>query len=290
MLAPMTSPKTDAELLAALEQVAEENYDRHVGAAQDWESHDFVPWAEGRNFAFLGGEDWAAEQSGLTDVDRIAATVGVLIADNLPAYHRDLAFSLRKKGVWWKWIGRWTAEENRHAIVLRDFLMTTRSVDPVELERVRIDYMTQGYSAPSLHVVDMLVKYALDETAAGLRHRKAAELATEPRLAAIFGRIAQDDELQAVFFRNLVTAALDLEPDLSMRAIADRVADFAVPVVDLPGEGSSSTLLEKAGIYTPEMQSEQVVKPLLQEWKVFERNDFGAEGNAARDEIASAVA
>ena len=38
-------------------------------------------------------------------------------------------------GAWVNWVGRWTAEEGRHAIVLRDYLTVTRNIDPVLLVR-----------------------------------------------------------------------------------------------------------------------------------------------------------
>ena len=39
-------------LLEALEPVVAENLDRHLGMAQEWHPHDYVPWSEGRDFAF----------------------------------------------------------------------------------------------------------------------------------------------------------------------------------------------------------------------------------------------
>src|SRR5256885_148780 len=40
---------------------------------------------------------------------------------------------------------RWTAEEGRHSIAIRDFLTVTRGVDPVALERGRMDHVSRGY-------------------------------------------------------------------------------------------------------------------------------------------------
>ena len=91
-----------------------------------------MPWDEGRNFAFLEGEDWSPEQSTMSDVDKLALTASVLAADNLPSYHREIG-KVMKVGAWWRWVNRWTAEEDRHSTLIRNFLMVTRAVDPVEL-------------------------------------------------------------------------------------------------------------------------------------------------------------
>ena len=276
---------TDRELLESLAYDVEENLLRHTAEADTWQPHDYVTWDDGRNFAFLGGTDWEPEQSTLSETTTLALTVSVLIADNLPSYHRELGKYLRT-GPWWRWVGRWTAEENRHEIVLRDYLMVTRAVDPVALERARMEHMTAGFRRPALHLLDMLAVAAIEEAAAAVRHHNIAALQENPRVTAIAERIAADDELQAVFFGNLVAAALNLAPDQTARAIADQVAAFAVPEVPLPDGRNSTEVLAEVGVYDPARVGELVFAPLLQRWNFFSRTDFGDVGEQARAELA----
>ena len=42
---------------------------------------------------------------------------------------RYVAWFARGDGAWINWVNRWTAEEGRHAIVLRDYLVVTRNID-----------------------------------------------------------------------------------------------------------------------------------------------------------------
>ncbi|MFI9509115.1 acyl-ACP desaturase [Nocardia sp. NPDC052566] len=276
---------TDRELLQSLADEVELNLRRHTAVADGWQPHDYVPWDDGRNFAFLGGTDWAPEQSELGEVAKLALTVSVLVADNLPSYHREIGKYLRT-GAWWRWVGRWTAEENRHEIMIRNYLMTTRSVDPVELERMRMAHMTTGFRRPAMHLLDVLATCAFEEAAAAIRHRNTAALEENSMVTAMANVIAADDELQAVFFANLVAAGLDLAPDQAMRAIADRVADFKVPSVLLADGRTSDEVLAAAGIYDRADEAELVFKPLLERWGVFTRTDFGEEGEKARAELA----
>jgi acyl-[acyl-carrier-protein] desaturase len=275
---------TDRELLDELTFEVDLNLRRHIAEAVDWEPHDLVPWNLGRNFAFLGGQDWSPEQSTLGADAKLALTVGVLVADNIPAYHRELASYLRT-GVWFKWVGRWTAEENRHAMVIRDYLTTTRAVDPVELERLRMAHMTAGMAKPSMHVLDILVEAALDETTAAIRHRNTAALGENPMVTAIAERIARDDELQAVFFANLVEAAFRLVPDQTARAVADRIAGYSVPTVPLADGRDSAKALADTGIYDPRHAPSLVFGPLLKQWSLYERADLSASGELARAEL-----
>ncbi|HLS76396.1 MAG TPA: acyl-ACP desaturase [Nocardia sp.] len=275
---------TDRELLESLADEVELNLRRHVEIADGWQPHEMVPWDDGRNFAFLGGTDWEPGQARLGEVAVLALTVSVLIADNLPSYHRELGKYLRT-GPWWRWVGRWTAEENRHEILIRNYLMVTRAVDPVELERARMRHMTDGFRREPLHLLDVLANAAFEETASALRHRNTAALNENPQVTAIAERIAADDALQAEFFAAVVSAAFDRVPDQTMRAIADRVAGFSVPTVELPDGRSSDTVLAEAGIYDPAAEGEKVFGPLLRQWNVFGRSDLGPEGEAARAEL-----
>ncbi|WP_062986296.1 acyl-ACP desaturase [Nocardia anaemiae] len=276
---------TDRELLASLADEVELNLRRHIAAADGWQPHDYVPWDDGRNFGFLGGIDWEPEQSELSETAKLALTVSVLIADNLPSYHREVGRYLRT-GSWWRWVGRWTAEENRHEIMIRNYLMVTRSVDPVQLERLRMDHMTKGFRRPALHLLDVLATCAFEEAAAAIRHRNTAALGENKMVTAIAERIALDDELQSIFFADMITAAFGVAPDQTMRAIADSVARFEVPSVTLSDGRSSDEVLAEAGIYDPAKENELVFGPLLERWEFFTRTDIGEDGAKARAELA----
>ncbi|MCX4096103.1 acyl-ACP desaturase [Nocardia sp. alder85J] len=284
----MQSFLTDRELLESLAPEVEANLKRHIAAADEWQPHDYVPWAEGRNFEFLGGVDWDPAQSTLSETAKLALTVSVLIADNLPSYHREVGKYLRT-GPWWRWVGRWTAEENRHEILLRNYLMVTRAVDPVQLDRSRMEHMTNGFRRPPLHLLDVLAEVAFDEAAAAIRHRNIAALGENAMVTAIAERLAADDELQSEFFADLVAAAFDLVPDQTMRAVADRIAAFRVPELTLADGRNSTEVLTDAGIHDPARTAELVFAPLLERWNVFSRTDFGEAGEQARAELTVAA-
>ncbi|WP_028477175.1 acyl-ACP desaturase [Nocardia sp. CNY236] len=276
---------TDRELLETLAVDVEVILRTHVDTAEGWQPHDFVPWDQGRNFAFLGGDDWTPEQSELSDTAKLALTVSVLVADNLPAYHREVGKHMRS-GPWWRWVGRWTAEENRHAIMIRDYLVVTRAVDPEELERLRMVHMTKGFRRPAMHLLDAVANCAFEEAASAIRHRNIAALGENPQVTAIAERIARDDEIQSALFADLVAAAFDRAPDQTMRAVADRVADFQIPTVTLADGRTSDEMLAEVGVYDRAQEGALVFAPLLRRWNVFTRTDFGPEGELARAELS----
>jgi acyl-[acyl-carrier-protein] desaturase len=136
----------DLDLLRELEPVVEKYMNRHLSVHKPWNPHDYIPWSDGKNFYALGGQDWEPGQSVLTDVAQVAMVQNLMTEDNLPSYHREIAMSFGMDGAWGQWVNRWTAEENRHGIALRDYLLVTRAVDPVELEKLRLEVVNRGFS------------------------------------------------------------------------------------------------------------------------------------------------
>jgi len=273
-------------VLIELEPVVAQNLDRHLTIAKEWHPHDYVPWDEGRNFAFLGGEDWSPEQSRLDETAKAAMFVNLLTEDNLPSYHREIATRFGRDGAWGTWVGRWTAEENRHGVALRDYLVVTRGVDPVALERARMDYMVLGYDSGDKTPLEALAYVSFQELATRVSHRNTGRASGDPIADKLLARIATDENLHMIFYRNLMAAAFDIDPDLAMRAVTTEVVGFEMPGATMAGFRKNSLLIAKAGIYDLRLHYDEVVSPVLRAWKVFERTDFGPEGEQARAELA----
>src|SRR5580692_4235646 len=180
-------------LLTELEPVVAANLDRHLSLAQDWQPQDYVPWSRGRDFAFLGGTDWQPEDSPLDPVAQTSMIVNLLTEDNLPSYHREIATRFGRDGAWGQWVGRWTAEEGRHGIALRDYLVVTRGVDPVELERLRMLHMTAGYDSGDKSLLETVVYVSFQELATRVSHRNTGAVTGDPLAEQLLARIATDE-------------------------------------------------------------------------------------------------
>ena len=278
---------TPHSLLEDLEPVVAENLDRHLAIAQEWHPHDYIPGSEGRDFASLGGEDWSPEQSRLSETAKAAMFTNLLTEDNLPSYHREIAMNFSMDGPWGQWVNRWTAEENRHGIALRDYLVVTRGVDPVELERARMDYMTSGYDSGDKTALEAVTYVSFQELATRVSHRNTGKVTQDPVADKLLARISKDENLHMVFYRNIVAAALEIAPDETMRAIADEVIDFEMPGATMAGFRRNSMIIAKAGIYDLRLHHDDVIMPVLRHWNVFERTDLGHIGEAARDKLVT---
>ncbi len=87
-----------------------------MSVAKEWFPHEYVPWDDARTFdGILGGTRWRPEDSTIPEVARTSLLVNLLEEDNLPSYHHEIATTFGRDGAWGTWVGRWTAEEGRHA-------------------------------------------------------------------------------------------------------------------------------------------------------------------------------
>ena len=219
-------------VLIELEPVVAENLDRHIALATEWHPHDYVPWSRGATSPSSAVRTGRPEQSRLDETAKAAMITNLLTEDNLPSYHREIATRFGHDGAWGQWVGRWTAEENRHGIALRDYLVVTRGVDPVELERARMDYMVTGYDSGDKTPLQAVAYVSFQELATRVSHRNTGRATGDPIADKLLARIATDENLHMVFYRNLVEAAFEIDPDSSMRAVADEVIGFEMPGAD----------------------------------------------------------
>ncbi|CAJ1503932.1 acyl-ACP desaturase [[Mycobacterium] holstebronense] len=290
----MSRQLTDLEILRELEPVAATNVNRHELVATAWSPHDYVPWGRGRNFARMGGSDWSPEQSQLSDVAKAAMITNLLTEDNLPSYHRQAAKYFSDDGAWAAWVGRWTAEENRHGIVIRDYLLVTRGVDPVALEQARMQHVSNGFGATAeedaRHKTDFLLSVAyvtFQELATRVSHRNTGKVCNDPVADRMLQRVAADENLHMIFYRNVCGAALDLVPDQALEAVADVVENFRMPGQGMPNFRRNGVLMAKHGIYDPRQHLDEVVRPNLRKWRIFERDDFTSRGEQRREQLAT---
>jgi acyl-[acyl-carrier protein] desaturase len=281
-------PLTQTEFLFELNPVVEKELNRHIPIAKDWYPHEYVPWSEGRDFPLLGGEPWTPADSKISDIAKTALIINLLTEDNLPSYHHEIAVLFGRDEAWGDWVHRWTAEEGRHGAALRDYLTVTRAVDPVELENLRMVHMSNGFQ--SVNNTDMLRALAyvsFQELATRVSHRNTGRATNEPIADQLLARIAADENLHMIFYRNLLQAALDLDPNQTMRAITEVVKTFEMPGADIPGFQRRAVQIAIEGIYDLRQHRDEVVMPVLRYWKVFELEGLNAEGEEARAELAA---
>jgi acyl-[acyl-carrier-protein] desaturase len=274
----------ERSLLEALEPTAEALYERHLSTAKEWFPHDLVPWGQGEDFA--PGWEWDEAASPLPAPVRSALFVNLLTEDNLPYYFRSIATVFGEDNVWGSWARRWTAEEGRHAIVIRDWITVTRTLDPVSLERARMQQVSGGITPQPESIVDTLAYVALQELATRIAHRNTGKLLEDKPGYDVMARVAADENLHYLFYRDLTTASLAVAPSETVCAIDRQVRNFEMPGTGIPNFTQHAMAIAKAGIYDFAAHHDQILVPVvLQHWKLASIEGLTPEAEEARARV-----
>jgi len=104
-------------------------------------------------------------------------------------------------------------------------------------------------------------------------------------------RVAADENLHQLFYRDLATAALELDPDGMVVAMERQVRSFSMPGTGIPGFVEHAKKIAGAGIYDLAVHHEQILVPVVQRvWNVENIEGLSAEGEQARDRLMARMA
>jgi acyl-[acyl-carrier-protein] desaturase len=280
----MAQRRPDVDLLAELEPKAEELLERHLGMTETWYPHDYVPYGDGRDFQ---AEPWTPDQPSLSGVARTAFFVNLMTEDNLPSYHREIYEMFgRKDSAWMTWVHRWTAEEGRHSIVLRDYLVLTRNEDPVKLEDGRMAVMETGYDRDGKDALRGMAYVSFQELATRVAHRNTGRYSQDPVADRIMERISKDENLHMIFYRDMLMASAHVDVNAVVEAVADEVMGFQMPGQGMPDFTRMAIDIAKAGIYDLRIHHDDVVWPILRKLGIFELEGLDAAAEQRRQELA----
>lgn len=272
----------DTAVLTELAPEAERLLERHLSTAKEWYPHDMVPWSEGRDF--VPGEPVVLPL--MDEGVRSALFVNLLTEDNLPYYFNDIERMFGSDGAWGTWVRRWTAEEGRHSIVIRDYLTVTRQVDPVALEQGRMAQVCGGVAPHPASVADGFAYLALQELATRIAHHNTGKALTDKAGYEIMKRVAADENLHYLFYRDMATACLELDPSGTVLAIERQVLGFDMPGLGIPGFTEHAHAIARAGIYNLPIHFDSILVPLIRRhWRLSELEGLDGEAAAAVERI-----
>ena len=280
-----TDPGSNQAVLHELMPMVETSLDRHLGATSEWFPHDYVPYEQGRNFV---EEPWQPSDSRLPDIAQTALEINLLTEDNLPYYHLALWRTFGDEEAWGEWVRRWTAEEGRHAIVIRDYLTVTRGCDPVVLEQGRMDQAARGWYPEFAQQgpLDGVVFTTLQELATRISHRNTGAITDDETAVKLCSRVATDENMHYVFYRDMAIQAIELNPSAMVEAMHRQITDFAMPGAGIPGFKEKAKAMAQAGIYNLRIHLDQVLRPVLENhWRLAYIEGLTDEAKAKREAI-----
>jgi acyl-[acyl-carrier-protein] desaturase len=271
-------------LVNELEPVAAGLLDKHISSSKEWFPHELVPWSRGRDFE--PGAAWDAHEVDVDPAVRSSLFVNLLTEDNLPYYFRTIETMFGRNSAWGEWVRRWTAEEGRHSIVLRDYLTVTRMVDPVALERARMHQVAGGEVPDPDYATDGIVYVTLQELATRIAHHNTGKLLDDKAGYEIMKRVAADENRHHLFYRDLGTAALQIDPSAMVIAMERQVREFEMPGTGIIDFETHAHAIARIGIYDFSVHHDSVLVPvILRHWDVEHLEGLSAEAEEARTRL-----
>ena len=284
-----------AQILAEIEPVAGRLLERHMGVAKEWFPHEMVPYDRGKNFE--SGAQWSPGDADFGDAGieidepvRDALFLNLLTEDNLPYYFRDIDRLFGSDSSYGEWARNWTAEEGRHSIVMRDYMTVSRAVDPVALERARMIQVRGGQVPDPGDAIEALAYVSMQELATRISHRNTGKLMKDEIGTAIMSRVGNDENLHYLFYRDLTSAALEVDPSTTVIAIERAVRNFEMPGTGIPDYERMARDVARAGIYDLLIHHDQILEPVvLRHWKVTELTGLSPEAEQAREALIKRI-
>jgi len=287
----------DAALLTELEPTVASLVDRHLAKSTEWFPHRLVPWSRAKDLpdfaldAPADGEAWEAPIDAPPPAVASALFVNLLTEDNLPYYSMEIHRAFGAGGAWGEWARRWTAEEGRHSIVIRDWLTVTNALDPVTLERARMAQVAGGIAPHPLSAMRGLVYVTLQELATRIAHHNTGKLLDDATGYEVMKRVAADENFHFLFYRDATTAAIELDPSNAVRAMEAEITGFAMPGVGITGFDAHAKAIAGAGIYDFAVHHDQILVPVvLRHWKLEELTGLDDDAEHARDRVLHYIA
>jgi acyl-[acyl-carrier-protein] desaturase len=106
----------------------------------------------------------------------------------------------------------------------------------------------------------------------------------------IMKRVAADENRHHLFYRDLTSRAIELDPSAMVLAIARQVRDFEMPGTGIVDFASHARAIAKTGIYDFQVHHDQILAPVVvRHWGIEGLTGLSDEAERARDELLTFI-
>ncbi|KAL3503979.1 hypothetical protein ACH5RR_033820 [Cinchona calisaya] len=200
-------------------------------------------------------------------------------------------------GPWAVWTRAWTAEENRHGDLLRNYLYLSGRVNMLMIERT-IQYLIGAGTDVGTDKNPYLgfVYTSFQERATFVSHGNTARLANEgrdPVLARICGTIASDEKRHEIAYSRIVEKLIEVDPSGAMLAISEMMRKKITMPAHLMHDDEDPHLFEhfaavaqRLGVYTANDYA-NILEFFIGFWNLEKKQDLTPEARRAQDFVCT---
>ena len=282
--------KSKIEMLNLLESRVKEWMEQHLNKRKLWFSSDFLPSDEkSGNDVEINTKKLRDRVKGIADSVRVAVAVNLLTEEGLPHFHKLIAKYLGDDSFWTKWNNMWTAEEDRHGNILRDYSRDSHLFNFKEIEMMQFHYLESGFNPDwDKDPYKVFVYTTLQERATQISHKNTGRHVgdDEPLLDNILSNIASDEAKHYSFYRNVFKSVLDIDPNLALQSAADIMPGIDMPGTSMPNFREMADVVRRVGIYGP-WDYKRIVEEVIKFWNIEMITGLNELAAKAQDKILS---
>jgi acyl-[acyl-carrier-protein] desaturase len=137
---------------------------------------------------------------------------------------------------------------------------------------------------------DGFVYVALQELATRIAHHNTGKLVADRAGYEVMKKVASDENRHHLFYRDLVTAALEIDPSGMVLAIERQVRTFEMPGTGIVDFEAHAKAIAKAGIYDFAIHHDQILVPVvLRHWAIESLEGLTPEAEEARASLVKRI-
>jgi acyl-[acyl-carrier-protein] desaturase len=224
---------------------------------------------------------------GISGPARVALALNLLTEEGLPHFHRILAVYLGNESHWMSWTNMWTAEEDRHGLILHDYTRDAQVFDRVVVEKMQFDYLRAGFSPDwDRDPYRVFVYTSLQERATQVSHSNTGKLASqyEPLIGEVLANVAKEEARHYTFYRTVFKEVLARDPNAALESAAKLMPAIDMPGVNMPHFRELADVVRRAGIYGPRDYL-KIVEEQIKFWAIDKLDGLNDVGRKAQEKI-----
>ncbi|MBI4418657.1 MAG: acyl-ACP desaturase [Ignavibacteriales bacterium] len=277
-----------AEVLKELSPLVESLMADHLAKKRMWYPGEFLPADEQMDDDAERKVKALRERArGISDAARVAVALNLLTEEGLPHFHRILATHLGENNIWSKWNFLWTAEEDRHGGVLRDYARDARLFKFTQIEMMQFAYQCSGFTPEwDKDPYKVFVYTSAQERATQIAHGNTGKVAGahEPTLHGILASVAADEARHYTFYRNVFRALLKIDPNRALQSALAILPSIEMPGLTVPHFKEMADIIRRIGIYGP-WDYKKIVDELVEFWRIEVLTGLNEMGRKAQERI-----
>ncbi len=282
---PTVSVASQIEVLSELEPIVESLIASHEEKRVLWFSSDLLPYSNSGDTTELQALRERAKS--IPDNARVSLALNLMTEEGLPHFHRLLAQAFGTDSFWTKWNFLWTAEEDRHGNIIRDYCRDANIFDFKALEQAQFEYLQKGFM-PSWtgNPYKTFVYTSAQERATQISHEATAKLIgeNEPTIAKILKRIATEEARHFVFYMTVFKEILKRDANAALEAASEVLPSIDMPGVSIKNFAEYAEVITRSGGYSLN-DYKIIVEQLIAQWKVDALTGLNDIGSKAQEKI-----